>query len=146
MSPRVVTDASRGSRSRNLKRIYNQGDQRGYVPEVAGTLCVQEGRFLVLRRSDGTWDLPKGLVRSNETIRSGAVRETEQRIGLTPRLTGQVATGGDALTRLWFFRATLPDEEIKLSPNYTDYAWLSPLKAQSILHPILARIVRDDDR
>jgi 8-oxo-dGTP pyrophosphatase MutT (NUDIX family) len=115
------------------------------VSEVAGTICERGGQILILKRPDGTWDLPKGLI-ENESIRSAAVRETEEEIGLTPLLSGKVATGRSPHEgTVWLFYATLPDGEIKLSHEHTDFAWVTPTKAQSILYPPLARIVGSHD-
>lgn len=125
------------SRSRNLRKTYNRKSQRGYVILVAGTLCIRRRQILVLRRSDGIWDLPKGVVKADESISQGAIRETKERTGLTPLLTGRVNTDEN----IWIFQATLPNGEIKLSEKHTIYEWLPISKAQSLLYPSLARIV-----
>jgi 8-oxo-dGTP pyrophosphatase MutT (NUDIX family) len=137
----TVTEANTSSRSQILRKTYNRGKVRGYVAEIAGTLCVRKGRVLILQRPDGSWDLPKGHVRSDESIRQGAVRETREEIGVEPRLTGDMTSERSKHSTIWIFYATLPDEEIKLSKEHVAYDWAQVSKAQSILYPPLARIV-----
>ena len=98
--------------------------------------------FLVLQRPDGSWDLPKGLVRSNEPVRRAAVRETEEETGVTPFLTGHMESLDEDGDKFWIFSAEFPGHRnVVLSKEHTAYDWVTAEKAQSILYPPLARIV-----
>ncbi len=60
---------------------------------VAGCLVVEHGRVLLLRRgiepSRGRWTFPGGYVDADETVKTAAVRETSEEVGISARL-GQV--------------------------------------------------------
>lgn len=121
------------------------------MAEIAGTLCSfnivgrrrrREPLYLVLRRPDGSWDLPKGRVRPSEPIRRAAVRETEEETGITPFLTGSMESGADGEHKIWVFRAETPGRRnVVLSKEHTGYDWVTAKKAMSILYPPLAKIV-----
>ena len=112
--------------------------------EIGGTLCVNsKGEILLLRGFNGLWDLPHGLIGSDESIRQGAVRETLEKTGLVPRLSGEVVSGRLGLATIWLFTASLPNEKIELSSEHCFHVWVPPTKAQSLLSPSLARIVGD---
>ena len=52
------------------------------IVEAAGGLVRhQDGRFLFIYRND-KWDLPKGRIEKNESIRIAAVREVEEETGV----------------------------------------------------------------
>ena len=112
---------------------------------IAGTICVRNGRILVIKRAEGPWwDLPKERIEA-ESIRTAAVRETEEEIGLTPLLTGEVVSGRSPRgSTIWLFKAALPDGEINLLSGHTEFAWVTPEKAVSLLYPALGKIVMDD--
>lgn len=114
------------------------------MDEISGTLCVnQRGEILLLRSFDGSWELPCGRTRFDETLRQGAVRETLEKIGLVPRLTAEIVSGQQGQSTVWIFVASLPNERIELSDEHCFHIWVSPTKAQSLLTPSLARIVGD---
>ncbi|MEX2031505.1 MAG: NUDIX domain-containing protein, partial [Dehalococcoidia bacterium] len=59
---------------------------------VAGTFIVRDGRVLLVRRSEamehgpGGWVFPGGFVERGETPWQGAVRETQEEAGVSPRI------------------------------------------------------------
>jgi 8-oxo-dGTP diphosphatase len=58
----------------------------------AAALIEQDGQILLLRRAEdpfsGSWGLPAGFVRWNESPESATVRETEEECGLAVQIQG----------------------------------------------------------
>ena len=61
------------------------------VPSVNVAVADDEGRLLVIRRSDNdNWALPGGAMDCGETIAQAAVRETKEETGIDCEITGLV--------------------------------------------------------
>ena len=117
------------------------------MAELAGILCFFGSRVLILRRAvEGTWDLPKGRVRCDETLRQGAMRETFEETGLRPRLTGAVVSTNHQGDSYWIFIGAVQQVDVSLSKEHDKARWVTRAEATSLLYPPLARIVRDDDK
>lgn len=61
--------------------------------KCAGNFFTNGFVFLILKRSDGYWDLPGGHLKNSETPKEGAKREAREEIGLFPsdaKLLGSV--------------------------------------------------------
>lgn len=59
---------------------------------VVGTIPERRGRLLLVQRGIephyGTWTFPGGFLEMNETAEQGAIRETEEEVGLKVRIKG----------------------------------------------------------
>jgi len=101
-------------------------------------------RFLVLRhRQGGHWAFPKGRIEPGESIEQAARRELQEETGLhrvavidgfreESRYSFQ---RGDAFIRkhVVYLLGKVSSEPVRLSPEHTDSAWLSPQDAASRL-------------
>ncbi|MEM9159158.1 MAG: NUDIX domain-containing protein [Verrucomicrobiota bacterium] len=58
------------------------GDELILVPSVAGIVHDDEGRLLLLRKSDGTWSLPAGAIELGESPKGAMARELLEETGL----------------------------------------------------------------
>lgn len=107
-------------------------------------------QYLLLLSDTGCWDFPKGHIESGETKRETALRELQEETGLTAQLDDtfeqslsyvypgyqnkQETHKTDYMFVGKAFRTT-----ITLSPEHTDYAWLTYDQA-------LKQITYDDTR
>jgi len=113
------------------------------VAEIAGTLCIHEGKLLVLQRKGAGEpnDLPKGRVEPKETPREAALRETREETGLTPILRDPAVSLQHQGDTYHVFAARAGSRDVRLSSEHTDYRWVSATEASSMLYAPLARIV-----
>jgi 2'-5' RNA ligase len=111
------------------------------VVDVAGILVRDaRGQILVLQRPDGSWDVPKGLVKSTESPIQTARRETREETGLRPKLSGETASVTYRGDQIWIFDGVATGR-VRLSDEHIGYDWVSADKAVSILFPPLRKVV-----
>jgi len=121
---------------------------------VAGLVVrrKKDGKILVIKRTDGRWDLPKGHRDPGESTFQAATRETYEETGLRPDVdkAGVVSFIKKSGKELTFYPATIKKAKIKLDPNeHTDYQWVVRSKAiklldrNKILQKAVARLAED---
>lgn len=98
---------------------------------VAAMLPVREdGRVLVLKRPEGTWDPPGGRLAAGETFEEGAVRELYEETGLLARPERMIASwvGGARGRRLAAvtFAGRVGGDEVRLSDEHLAHRWVTP--------------------
>lgn len=109
------------------------------VPEKScGAVVFREENgvrlYLLLRYSEGHWDLPKGHTEKGETEEQTARREIEEETGITqlelvPSFRRAIAyafkrNGADVPKEVAFFLAKTVQKGVKLSSEHLDFAWL----------------------
>jgi|TARA_B100000315_G_C14080040_1_gene364461 8-oxo-dGTP diphosphatase len=52
------------------------------MPVAAKGVILRDGRFLLIRKTNGTWDLPGGKLMRGEDVEEGLVREILEETGL----------------------------------------------------------------
>ena len=110
-------------------------------------LIADDGHLLVLRRPDGTWDLPGGLLEIGEPLQEGLLREVHEETGLTvdigPLLVawdhwvsgfcfadGRVA---DVRAIALAYVCTAASGEVCLSQEHNAHAWASKTKLRELV-------------
>ena len=95
--------------------------------KVAKAVIVRDGKALILLRAPseshpGKWDLPGGHVHVAEDLRVGLLREVREETGLElQEPIAQLYVEG----RETFFKASDPEQEIRLSHEHTEYRFTS---------------------
>lgn len=119
------------------------------VPSVVAIVCNDEGRVLMIHKTDNDrWALPGGGHEPGESISDTVVREVKEETGydvevetLTGTYTdpGHVMSYDDGEVRQQFslaFRARLLGGERKTSSESDEVQWLSPIDIAPLnLHP-----------
>ena len=107
-------------------------------------------RYLLLRhRNGGHWSLPKGHIEPGESEQEAALRELKEETGISDV---EIVPGFRALSQYRFYRRGVPVDkevvyflgktdvqEVKLSPEHTDWRWADYEEA-------LATLSYDDTR
>ena len=108
---------------------------------------IADGRhLLVLRRPEGSWDLPGGLLEIGEPLQEGLLREVSEETGLTVEIgpilvawdhwadgfrlrNGRVV---DARTIGLAYMCTVASGEVSLSHEHDDHAWASETELRKL--------------
>ena len=106
---------------------------RGYMSEakdsdkVAKVVVIRDDKALILLRADseahpGKWDLPGGHIHVGVDVKEGLLREVHEETELELREPiKQIYAEG----RATFFKAAMPQQEIKLSHEHTEHRFIS---------------------
>ena len=116
------------------------------VISAGGVILDSEGRVLLLRRKqEGTWVLPKGRVEPGETLKQTALREVEEETGLKNfkiiREIGLVRyiffwrpdNVNYKKTVHYFLMRLNGQNEIKMEPDFAEFAWRNTEEAAKLL-------------
>lgn len=113
----------------------------------AGAIVYREGasgrEYLLLRYPAGHWDFPKGNIEKGEVPEETMAREIGEETGLTDisvekgfQRTIQYfysRRGHRVRKRVIFFLARTGDDEVRLSYEHQDFAWLGYQKALELV-------------
>lgn len=103
------------------------------MPASVKLICPRGAQALVLRKTDGRWDLPGGKLEHGEDIQAALARETSEELGLRlPEIerVGQwiYARPGRTPRLVTFFRlaedAGFDLSDIRLSEEHSHAAWM----------------------
>ena len=113
-------------------------DEIEYGISVKMLLLEDDEKCLLLRRSmtskgnPGKWELPGGKVDDGESLEVALVREVEEETGLVTEITGLVGTAELMLKDKKIVYVVMEGRtgsnanEIKLSKEHDDFAWVLP--------------------
>lgn len=111
-------------------------------------------RYLILRYLQGHWSYAKGHIEPNETEQETALRELAEETGLAAiqlennfRAQTQYDFGPArrrVSKKVIFFLGTTSDENVRLSSEHTDFAWLEFSAARKKLTFVNDRHVLDE--
>ena len=116
-----------------------------YYRVCAVWLVNAEGKLLIQRRSmrkptfPGRWcSSAGGVVQAGESDLDGAIRETQEELGITPDLScGQLlmtVPGATALHAIWLFRQDVPLSALTLQAEEVDEArYVTPEELRQII-------------
>jgi bis(5'-nucleosidyl)-tetraphosphatase len=113
-------------------------------------------RYLVLNYPAGHWDFPKGAVEKGETEEQAAIREIREETGINissfvPGFKRKIEyhyrrANGLSHKQVVFFLAKSETQQVLISHEHSDFAWLTWQQAQSKLTFDNARnVLRDAD-
>lgn len=104
-----------------------------FMEQSAGTIVVNNGKYLLLHYEAGHWDFAKGHVEPGETLQQTALRELKEETGLD----GEILEGFEERFKYFFrsegklvqkevilFIAKVVSETVTLSDEHTGFAWL----------------------
>ena len=106
---------------------YNVSEAKD-INKIAKAVIVKDNKALILLRAGSEknadkWDLPGGHLNEGEELMEGLLREVYEETGLTlSEPIKSLYTKGNTS----FFKAALPQEDIKLSHEHTEYKFISP--------------------
>ncbi|MER6361858.1 NUDIX hydrolase [Kitasatospora sp. NPDC001527] len=113
---------------------------------VAGVVVREDGRVLVIRRTDnGAWEPPGGVLEPAEAIEDGVRREIFEETGIEvglERLTGVYTNTSRGVVAL-VFRCRPEGGSVRLSDESTAVDWLTPAEAADRLTEVYAVRVLD---
>lgn len=115
---------------------------------VANKVCVINGanQVLLLQTPSGAWELPGGHNQHGENPLEALRRELSEETGCSAQSAELVSarTDGDIVTLFW---RALCDEQVQVSDEHTDHAWVSrksissyTLKHGDVLRDLIIRI------
>jgi bis(5'-nucleosidyl)-tetraphosphatase len=91
--------------------------------------------YLIIRHANGHWDLPKGHVDPGETHLQTALRELHEETGLTATIDTHFTytteydfvtrDGKQAHKKVYWFVGKATSQNVVLSHEHTEFAWLS---------------------
>ncbi len=110
----------------NKDSNYNVSEAKD-INKIAKAVIVKDNKALILLRASsekkgGRWDLPGGHLNEGEELMEGLLREVYEETGLT------LAEPVESLytkENTSFFKAGMPQEDIKLSHEHTEYKFIS---------------------
>ena len=110
----------------NKDSNYNVSEAKD-INKIAKAVIVKDNKALILLRASsekkgGRWDLPGGHLNEGEDLMEGLLREVYEETGLT------LAEPVESLytkENTSFFKAGMPQEDIKLSHEHTKYKFIS---------------------
>lgn len=73
--------------SNNIKKLKKSFFSLFKTIDAAGGFVLNNNQELLVIKRFGVWDLPKGKVEKNETIKEAAIREVEEETGVTASIT-----------------------------------------------------------
>lgn len=100
---------------------------------VKAVIKNHDGKFLIVREGD-RWQAVGGRLEKGEKLEDGLRRETEEETGITELEVGKVIHVDEWFSKpegelkhivALFFLCTTKTEDIKLSAEHEDYAWVS---------------------
>jgi len=99
--------------------------------KIAGFIVFHDitGKVLLLKKSSGKWDLPKGHVEDEETFLEGALRECYEETGLHHKenLNAYPYHYVSIPSKKWLrFYLGFTDDEIDLSDEHVSHLWVYP--------------------
>lgn len=102
----------------------------------------ETGNALFLKRADGNWDIPGGLVKQNETDDDAAHREAFEEIGSYPdgdkkfHMNTHMLHPNGKVTSFSIFRQEVPKEFVpSLNDKHLEHVWKHPSNApEPLLH------------
>jgi len=105
------------------------------IPEkekkIAGVVLfnTNTSNTLILQRTTGEWDLPKGHVEKKEKVSKAAERECWEETGLHVELCNNTRITLPSRSMLYFYPAFYGGSEtdVLLSSEHIYYKWVSPL-------------------
>ncbi len=110
-------------------------------------LVKKSGKYLILKRSaddpdhPGDWDLPGGGMHLGEQPDRAAQRETREEAGVKVTITKILSTYAIPYGQLWSVELTVEAKyvsgRIKLSPEHSEYRWVTRRQLKEIKHPNL---------
>ena len=95
--------------------------------EIAKAVLYKEDKVLLVKRSSymkkhaGEWDLPGGHLIEGEAMEDGLLREVWEETGLRIKDPVKLHSNGNDT----YYKAELPDQEVKLSDEHTEHDMFS---------------------
>ena len=121
--------------------IFHKGNKFSIIEAAGGAVVSHDGRVLVMLRR-GMWDLPKGHLEEDETLRECAAREVCEECGLDPAQltvheciaeTIHISKPDEEKHTTWF-RMTYDGDPARIAPqteeDITALEWVTPDEAR----------------
>ena len=109
------------------REFLEEGDKGKDSDKIAKAVLYKDDKVLLLKRSSymkkhsGEWDLPGGHIMEGENLEDGLLREVWEETGL--RIKNPVKLHSKKNDT--YFKAQLPDTEVKLSDEHTEHKMFS---------------------
>jgi 8-oxo-dGTP pyrophosphatase MutT (NUDIX family) len=118
-------------------------DKMSFQVTIKGLFFDEEGRVLLVKEKDGTWDLPGGRLEHGEDLSAALVRECLEEMGLECKVLDEAPhLAWSAFDGVWkvvlCYRIALPHLDIRPTDECTEVAFFDgagaaalPLAAQT---------------
>jgi len=117
-------------------------DERDSDNVVKAIIRNEDNKVLILKGPDN-WELPGGHLHKGEDPMSGLKREVEEETSLSLKSAEEVSKHG----RRTIFKATLPDGEIGLSSEHTEFKFISAKEVEEYsLKNIYKDAIKENDQ
>jgi 8-oxo-dGTP diphosphatase len=122
-----------------LKKALRQRVRSG--PVSAKAVVVSAGKILILRQSNGNWDLPGGKVNDNESVTEGLIREVWEETNLSIRPIGLLTSTTKprprdedllVLSYLCEVQSETAEPQVRLSHEHIEYKLVDLAEALSL--------------
>lgn len=128
------------------KELFMDGSSPLHSVSVAGVITNEQGRALLIRRSDtGRWEPPGGVLELGESIHDGLRREVREETGLEVKplaLTGVYKNMTRGVVAL-VFRCEAMGGKLTANAEVTGFLWATPGEVRELATEAFAVRVLD---
>lgn len=138
---------------KSIRLIWKDFCSRYTIIKAGGGVVKNEKNEILFIFRRGKWDLPKGKLEKNETIKKCAIREVEEECGISGLKISKALPSTyhtyfikdtPILKRSYWFEMTAPGKQALIpqtEEDITDIKWIKPKEVKNILKNTYSSIV-----
>lgn len=129
----------------NIQEIYNLILESSAIKFTgAGIIfCTEDGKILILKKSNNTWCMPGGKPEGDETPQEAAKREAKEETGKTAqKISKPIILQYNDKTYYSFISIVNKPFDVEISDEHKDYSWVpyEHLKKLKLIPPFRGNV------